>query len=519
MSKCDVLLIGFEDQENLGLRYVASYLKKHNFLVSIESYGSPRFQILAKIRKAKPKIVGLSMIFQRFFFDFKELISYLRRNGVSAHFTMGGHFSSMEHLKTLELIPDVDSVVRFEGEETLLELCKKIDDSDSWETIKGLAYRHDGKVRINPVRPLINDLDSLPFPLRRKQATTHRGLGVCSILASRGCYYNCSFCSIHQFYKESSGPLRRTRSPANIINEMEILFHEKNVRIFIFQDDEWFMKGHSHIGWIEDFVNTLKRSSICNSILWRISCRVDDLKADLIRKMQEVGLMCIYLGIESGNDQGLRTFNKHFTVDDIYRYLDILREVNMPFEFGFMIFDPESTFESVVENIKFLENITDEGRALANFSKMVPYAGTPIARSLKKEGRLEGTIASPDYSFRDPRLNILQLFISWAFNFRNFDREGLVERLRQARFDGMVLDKFFSDRYDTKSYASAVKDLIRQSNDSALENLALATGLMGKNAEEETYKDWPVLENLRQEELQSEERITSALDRLESCYR
>jgi radical SAM superfamily enzyme YgiQ (UPF0313 family) len=245
---------------------------------------------------------------------------------------------------------------------------------------------------------------------------------------------------------------------------------------------------------------------------------VDDLKSDLIKKMQDVGLMCIYLGIESGNDQGLRTFNKHFTVADVYRYLDILREVNMPFEFGFMIFDPESTFESVLENVKFLERITGEGRAVANFSKMVPYAGTPIARSLKKQGRLEGTIASPDYCFRDPRLNILQLFISQTFNFRNFDREGLVERLRLAKFDVMVLDKFFSDRYDAKSYASSVKELIRQSNDSALETLALATSFARRHTEEEIYKYWSVLENLGREELDAEERRTSALDWLEHCY-
>jgi radical SAM superfamily enzyme YgiQ (UPF0313 family) len=519
MSQCDILLIGFEDQENLGLRYIASYLGEHNVRVSIEAFGSPRRQILYLIRKAKPKIVGFSMIFQRFFFDFKELVAYLRENGVSAHFTMGGHFPSMEHLKTLELIPELDSVVRFEGEETMLELCEKLEHADSWPEIKGLAYRNGDKIRVNPVRPLLENLDCLPFPLRDKQVATHRGLGVCSILGSRGCYHDCGFCSIHQFYKVPPGPLRRTRSPANIIKEMERLFHERNMRIFIFQDDEWFMKGHSHVGWIEDFVSALKRSPICDRILWRISCRVDDVRADLIKKMQDVGLMCVYLGIESGNDQGLRTFNKHFTVADVYKALDVLREIDMPFEFGFMIFDPESAFESVLENIAFLENITAGGQALANFSKMVPYAGTTIAESLDKEGRLQGTIDSPDYGFPDPRLDLLQFFVSRTFNFRNFNQEGLVERLRLAKFDGMVLKKFFSGRYDALSYEGAVRELIRLSNDSALETLALATDFVKKHDEEEVYRSWPVLESLTEEELEAEKRITSSLDFLEGCYR
>jgi anaerobic magnesium-protoporphyrin IX monomethyl ester cyclase len=116
-------------------------------------------------------------------------------------------------------------------------------------------------------------------------------------------------------------------------------------------------------------------------------------------------------------------------------------------------------------------------------------------------------------------LNILQLFVSWTFNFRNFSQDGLVERLRLAKFDGMVLNKFFSDRYDAKSYTREVKELIRQSNDSALETLALTTGFARRHTEEEIYKCWSVLENLSQEEMEVEERITSALDWLESCYR
>jgi radical SAM superfamily enzyme YgiQ (UPF0313 family) len=474
---------------------------------------------LSFIQRAKPRIVGFSLIFQRYFFDFRELAAYLRQNGVSAHFTIGGHFPSIEHTKTLELIPELDSVVRFEGEETLLELFKRLEYPNSWHKIEGLAYRNNGKIRVNPVRPLIENLDSLPYPLRNKRPLAHRGLGICSMLGSRGCYHDCSFCSIHQFYKETRGPLRRSRSPANIVKEMERLFHELNMRIFIFQDDEWFMKGHLHIEWIEDFVSALKASPIYREILWRISCRVDDLRADLIKKMQDVGLMCIYLGIESGNDQGLRTFNKHFTVADVYRALDLLREINMPFEFGFMIFDPESTFESVLENIAFLEKITAGGLALANFTKMVPYAGTKIAGSLKKEGRLRGTIDSPDYGFRDSRLDLLQVFVTKTFNFRNFNQEGLVERLRFAKFDGMILKKFFPQRYDAQSFEEAVKDLIQKSNDSALEILAMATRFMKERDEEEIYRCWPLLESLAGEELEAEEGVTLSLDRLENSFR
>ena len=520
MKQGGVLLIGFEDQENLGLRYIASSLRKKKIPFKIKAFQYNNTEdILSSINLEKPKIVGFSLIFQRMFNDFKELILYLRKNSVNCHFTIGGHFPSLSPYTTLELIPELDSVVRFEGEETLFSLYEKISDIDSWQNIKGIAYRNNGKIHINPPLPLIKDLDSLPFPVRSRERPVHRGFGISSILGSRGCFYDCSFCSIHQFYKEPPGPIRRTRSPANIIKEMEKLFYDKDIRIFIFQDDEWFMKGNHHIQWIENFVSKLKKSKICNKILWRISCRVDDVDLILLRKMKDVGLMCVYMGIEAGNNQGLKTFNKHYSVNDIYKALDMLNEIEMPFEFGFMIFDPESTFKSIGENIRFLEKITNGGQAVAHFSKMVPYTGTTIAKKLEKEGRLKGTIGSPDYGYNDNRLNLLQFFSSKVFNFRNFNREGLVERLRIAKFDSMILNKFLSDKYDVYTYEKSLKELIQKSNDSALETLNIALNFMKKRKEDEIYSNWVLLEQLASEERYRESYITSSLDKLEYDFR
>jgi len=486
MEEGGILLVGYEDQENLGLRYLAAYLEKRGIRVLIAPFQyDHKEDLLALIRTAKPNLVGFSLIFQRMVFDFKGLMSYLRESGVTCHFTIGGHFPSLEPRLTLDLMPELDSVARFEGEETLFELSAKIAIPSAWGRIAGLAYREGGDIRVNQNRPLLLNLDSLPFPVREQHAALHRGMGISSILASRGCYYDCSFCSIHQFYREPPGPLRRTRSPSNIVREMEELFHKKNTRVFIFQDDEWFMKGSYHIQWINDFVQELNLSSIRNEILWRISCRIDDVNASLLNQMKDAGLMCVYIGIESGNDQGLRTFNKHYSVSDIFRAVNVLDEIRMPFEFGFMIFDPGSTFDSVLENIAFLRELTNGGRAIAHFCKMVPYAGTTIARVLDKEGRLAGTVASPDYGYHDNRLSILQYFASIVFNYRNFSRDGLVERLRTAKFDSIVLKKYFSDVYDVDRYGDAVRELIQRSNDAALETLDIATRFMSAKTEED----------------------------------
>lgn len=214
-SNCDVLLVGYEDEENLGLRSMASFLVEKGIDVEIlPCQNVSKEGILKQINKRNPKIIGFSLIFQRMIFDFAELIDYLRNNGVKSHFTIGGHFPTLEYEKILELLPGLDTVVRHEGELTLLDLYRHLKSQSQWSEIRGIAYRRNGAIEVTSPRPLIQDLNSLPFPVREDKMRDHRGVGVCSILASRGCYYDCSFCSVQEFYSGAPGPRRRSREHA-----------------------------------------------------------------------------------------------------------------------------------------------------------------------------------------------------------------------------------------------------------------------------------------------------------------
>ena len=518
-SPCDIALIGFEDQENLGMRAVAAYLAQNGVSVRIISCQDTSAEaILSKLISARPRIVGFSLIFQRMLPRFANLIQYLRNNGISAHFTMGGHFPTLEYEGVLSYIPALDTIVRHEGERTLLELLEHVDDPQSWDSVAGIAFRRDGRIVATRARSLIRDLDSLPFVLRSDKVALHRGIGLCSIAGSRGCYYDCSFCSIQEFYRQPAGPKRRSRSPAHVALEMEHLYKNLGVRIFIFQDDDLYMKGGPYRHWVTTFLNELKRRNLAGEILWRISCRIDDVDAEMLLKMREAGLVGVYLGIESGSDQGLETFNKHYHVEDVYHALAILRDIEIPYEYGFMIFEPYSTTDTVRANVEFLKELDSYGSALANFCKMAPYAGTPIARRLSAEDRLEGTLDSPDYRFLDSRLDLLQLFVTQTFNFRNFSNQGLVERLRFAKFDCAVLDKFYAHSYDTHRYAKTVRSLIADCNRTALEALSLATALVESRTHEETVALWPLLRKWQQDEWEAEARITRELDLVQQEY-
>jgi anaerobic magnesium-protoporphyrin IX monomethyl ester cyclase len=100
---------------------------------------------------------------------------------------------------------------------------------DLWPGIRGFVVRRNGVIDVAPPRPLIEDLITLPFPIRSD--SFFRGLGIGQMLASRGCPYQCSFCSIHQFYSDAIVRKRRLRSPLNVLNEMEQFF-KQGVRIF-----------------------------------------------------------------------------------------------------------------------------------------------------------------------------------------------------------------------------------------------------------------------------------------------
>jgi anaerobic magnesium-protoporphyrin IX monomethyl ester cyclase len=507
---CDVLLIGYEDEENLGLRYIAAYLEKNGVTVGFEPFtNSIKLRALERILEDKPKIVGFSLIFQRMLFDFANLIAYLRIKGVTAHFTMGGHFPTLEFEKTLELIPELNTIIRHEGEHTLLELFENLDQPQIWPQIKGLAFRMDGRIVVTQPRPLILNLDSLPFPVRRKEKMTYKGIEISSILASRGCFYNCSFCSVHTFYLGAPGPKKRLRSPSNVAEEMEQLFNRRGTRIFIFKDDDLGMRSAKQKQWAADFAKELKHRRLHDKIIWRVSCRVDEVTEETLAVLKEVGLRHLYLGIESGTNQGLKTFNKIYKIDHVFRSLAIIQKIGTNFEYGFMILDPDSTFDSIRGNVDFLERISEKGKAVVHFTKMFPYIGTSIYHRLEKEGRLGGTIDSPNYSFIDSRLDLFEYFLFKCFD--TYLRIGLAKIFCKLKFHTTVLEKFFPDEFDSRSYSEDLTRLINISNNSVLSTIRDVLDFMEERSYEEIRNGWEKIEQNIQAELNEESTMTNAL--------
>ncbi len=139
-----VVLVGFEDQDNLGLRYLSSRLKQQGYATRIVTITGGPEPVLQAVRDLDPHVVGFSLIFQFLVPQFAVLLARLREAGVTTHFTMGGHYASFEPETLLAAIPELDTVVRYEGEDTLVELAERIASGVEWKDVRGIAFRGEG---------------------------------------------------------------------------------------------------------------------------------------------------------------------------------------------------------------------------------------------------------------------------------------------------------------------------------------------------------------------------------------
>ncbi len=464
MTSGGAVLIGFQDQTNLGLGYLASTLQERGVATRIIDFRQGPESILEVVRATDPLLVGFSLIFQYYLPEFRELVYYLREKGVDCHFCAGGHYPSLRYENVLQAIPGLDSIAQCEGELTLAELMQCLAEGRDWHQVAGLAHR-DGERSIAPLpRALIIDLDELPYPARPFEDQATLGKRASPMLASRGCIQNCSFCSIRQFYGTTRGKKVRVRKPSKVAEEMRVLHEEQGISIFPFQDDDFPVWGTFGQRWLDRFMDALHTEGLVGRVIWKISCRADEVEPELFGWLRDSGLYMVYLGLESGNIAGLTTFAKGLTVEDNLRAAAVLHELRLSLGYGFMMFDPSSTFETVRANVSFLREITDNGLAPAHFCRMVPYAGTPIEASLAREGRLRGDSTNPDYDFLDRRMEEFFNAVSVATTDWINGAASLKNQLNWAWQEHWVLRRLFPPMRGLDAYERALRSITHRSN-------------------------------------------------------
>lgn len=364
---------------SLGMAYIAAYLEKQGFKARIidctaQRYGLEELENIFKTMP-QPRFVGFSAttpLINNVFAIAKLCRRYFPETVIVA----GGVHPTVLPDETLSC-PDIDVVVRGEGEETMVELARGKD----LGSIAGISFKKDGKSTHNPDRPLIADIDEIPppayhlLPMDKYYPATgsYARLPAMSMFATRGCPGRCTFC-----YRTFYGKVRK-RSPENMLREIELLHTQYGIREIQFYDDTFTAFTET----VLKFCDLLKKSRL--PIAWSCFTRVDFVTEDLLKAMKSAGCHLILFGVESADETILKNIEKRINLDKVREVVRLARKIGIDTRASYMLGNPGETEETIKKTIDFAFKLdTDQ----AHFNITTAYPGTELYGWAKENGYL-----------------------------------------------------------------------------------------------------------------------------------
>jgi len=445
-----VALIGADFEENLGLGMIAAAAEAAGHTVTVVPFNQPA-EAASAARKAVAsgaEVIGLGMQFQHRAHEFLSLAVRLRAMGWGGHLTAGGQYPTLAWKECLDRAYGLDTVVLHDGEETFVELLASLRDGAPLDRVAGLALRGpDGAPVRTAGRRLRDDLDALPFPKRYRQPTRHMGVPFVPLMASRGSWGACSYCSITSFYRDArdhgGGRTVRTRSPANVAREMAVLAHVAGEDcIFCFHDDNFLLpKPEATLERVRAIRSALDGYGVGRAAMIG-KCRPETVTPALAKELRSLGVLRLYVGVENASEHGACDLNRGKQWKAVDQALDACRDAGIFVCYNLLIFEPDATLDDVRANVRFIREHADHP---VNFCRAEPYHGTPLHLDLAARRSLSGSHLGWDYRLEDPRVELLFRVVSTAFRQRNFDPDGVANRYMGLGYSLKVLEFFYDD--------------------------------------------------------------------------
>lgn len=370
-------------QPPIGLAGMASVLEGNGYSVEIldaPALGLTERQTVEEIKRKGADVVGVTAVTPTIG-SALGVARGAREVGGGSLVVLGGPHVTVLSEETLRMVPEVDVVVRGEGERTMLELVRTWEEDEAKKgRVLGVTYREDGVVRSNPPRPYISDLDSLPFPAyhllpveRYRPHPPHgRRLPFMAMVTSRGCPYRCIYCA-----KACFGRRYRANSPSYVVDEVRYLVEEFNVREITFYDDVFTLDRKRAYAICEELMSGRV------DVPWTCETRVNLVDREVLECMRRAGCYMIAYGVESGNQRILNNLRKDITLDQAIRAFELTHEVGIQTVAYFMIGSPGDTPETIRETIEFAKRLDPD---FAQFSITTPYPGTELFDLASEEG-------------------------------------------------------------------------------------------------------------------------------------
>jgi len=377
----------------IGIAYLTAVLEKSGYDVTVidcPALGIDHENLGAKIATIEPSVVGITSVTPMI--QSALLAAHVAKEKCPNTIVIlgGPHVTFMDE-QILSENPEVDVVVRGEGEQTLLELMRHVSNFGDLHEIAGITFRNNGRIIRTPNRPFIQNLDELPrpayeqLPLKKYQLF---GKTILPIMTSRGCPFRCSYCVSSRL----NGVKFRARSPKNVVDELEWLRDTHGADAFSFYDDA-FTFDIERAGKI---CEEIKNRNI--GLPWDCQTRVDRISKEVLVKMREAKCQLVSFGVESGSQKILDAVNKRTTVEQNERAIGWAKEVGISVSISVIIGYPGETPDTLKQTMDFIRKVEPDYVYLC---LATPYPGTAL-RELVKELGWNMSIEWSQYDLQTP---------------------------------------------------------------------------------------------------------------------
>lgn len=380
----------------MGIGALSAFMKRLGHTVEVfTAYKLGQFPKLDKVlRRFQPDLVGYSAISCQSPY-IPELTAMVKRWNPAVPVICGGAYPTLAPAEVLA-IPGVDAVCISDGEYALEEYVQALEAGEPNYDIAGIWFKKpDGTLVENELREFIADLDSLPFIDRGcvdfQNIINYNG-GMLWVLASRGCAWKCTFCSIAKLKDLGVGEYMRNRGVDHVIEELRQLFRDYRFRVIVFRDDTFTWDRE----WAMDFLEKYAREF---AFPFSIFSRADCLDEELARLLKKAGCHSIWLGFESGNEYiRNEVIDKEIGTEEFVEVCDMLnRNGIMPIVLN-MVGVPHETPDAFAETIEVNRRIHKDYPIFALTSGLSgpkiftfePLPGTPLHDMCMAHGWIEG---------------------------------------------------------------------------------------------------------------------------------
>jgi len=378
----------------LGTLYVAAAMQQAGH--DVRFYNGAFMlhdEIMAQVQEFGPQFIGLySTAFG--WKKAKKTAAALKQKIKGVFIAVGGPYPVAVQEQCLEDCSDIDAVVTGEGEITAVEMLEKLGSGKTLDGVEGVAFRSNDAIIKNSPRPLITDLDSLPFPARDllgeagryiPPPATYKRKPVAVIMTARGCNRRCLYCFQIDKYRESG---IRYRSVENVMAEVELVLSQ----------------GYREIKFIDDtlaadynramtIAGEIKRRGL--DFTWFASAVVNQVDKPLLQAFKDAGCWAILFGAESGVQKDLNAIRKGITPEQTRKAVRAAQEVGLTVYTPFLFGIPGQTYEDGLKSIEFALELDPD---IANFHAITPFPGTELYDNIEKYGTMSDDLS--DYTYQ-----------------------------------------------------------------------------------------------------------------------